>query len=114
MLVFELVQQLQSEDPVGGVWNVKSGNYAVVWCDASSLAIGCAIEVDGNIIEDGAWLRKSNDVLHINIAELEAILKGINLAIKWDRSNIVIKSDSVTAISWSKAAVGKNGKIKVF
>lgn len=34
------------------------------------------------VAEDATWLRK-NDYNHINVAELDAVLKGINLAIKW-------------------------------
>ena len=51
-----------------------------VWCDASSLATGVALELDGKRIEDSCWLRKEDDSAHINVAELEAVLKGINLA----------------------------------
>ena len=52
-----------------------------MWCDASSLAIGVCLEVDGGIVEDVSWLRRADDALHINLAELEAVLKGMNLAV---------------------------------
>ena len=52
-----------------------------VWCDASSIAYGVVLEVDDKKIEDGCWLRKEKDPMHINIAELEAILKGVNMAL---------------------------------
>ena len=45
----------------------------VVWTDASCLAMGVALEVDGKIVEDATWLRKESDHLHINVAELEAV-----------------------------------------
>ena len=36
-----------------GQWEVSS-KIGTVWCDASSLATGCALEVDGDIVEDAA------------------------------------------------------------
>ena len=33
------------------------------------------------MVEDCAWLRK--DSAHTNVAELEAAIKGLNLALKW-------------------------------
>ena len=57
------------------VSNSRSGT---VWCDASSIALGVVLEIDGNSVEDAAWLRKKDDFAHINLAELNAVLKGIN------------------------------------
>jgi len=37
-------------------------------------------DIDGRVVEDCAWLRK--DAAHINVAELEAIIKGLNLALR--------------------------------
>lgn len=34
------------------------------------------------ITEDAAWSRKRNNFNHINVAELNAVLKGINLALR--------------------------------
>ncbi|CAB4068096.1 unnamed protein product [Lepeophtheirus salmonis] len=49
------------------------------WCDASSIAYGVAIVKDSEKIEDGAWTRKKNDGTHINLAELNAVVKGVNM-----------------------------------
>ena len=78
----ELMDRVRAEDPVSGVWHVPSTQVGKVWCDASSLALGVALEVQGSIVEDAAWLRKSTDCAHINVAELDAVLKGVNLALK--------------------------------
>ena len=43
-------------DPVSGVWCVEQHPRMKVWPDASSLAIGTVLEVNGNIIEDASWL----------------------------------------------------------
>ena len=52
-----------------GVPAVETGT---VWCDASSLATGVVLEIDGSVVEDAAWLRKKHDAAHINVAELDA------------------------------------------
>ena len=55
---------------------------AVLWANASSLALRAALEVDGDVVEDVAWLRSSKEATHINLSELEAAIRGINLAQK--------------------------------
>ena len=66
----EIVSEVRRNDPVRGRWDVK-WNAARVWVDSSSLALGVAIEVNGQVIEDGSWLRKE-DSGHINMAELDS------------------------------------------
>ena len=39
--------------------------------------------MDGCIVEDSAWLMNKTDFSHIILAELKALLKGFNLAVKW-------------------------------
>lgn len=53
-----------------------------VWVSASSLTRGVLLGIDGNVVEDVCWLWPVNNAQHINIAELNAILKGINLALQ--------------------------------
>ena len=55
-MVNDMVKRTRNDDPAKGVWNVY-GKEATVWVDASSLALGVIVEVDGNIIEDACWLR---------------------------------------------------------
>ena len=38
--------------------------------DATSVATGLALGVNGSIIEDACWLRLTNDARHINLANL--------------------------------------------
>ena len=59
-----------------------------------------ALEVGGDIVEDGSWLRKPDDKRHINIAELEAAFEGISLATKWGVSRFQLLTDSKTAAAW--------------
>ena len=82
------MRRLEVSDSVRGKWNAEGiQNGATLWRDASSMAMGVAIEYNGVIIEDAVWLRSINDVMHINIAELDAVVRGINLAAKWDIKN---------------------------
>ena len=53
-----------------------------IWADASDLAVGVSLEVDRQIAEDAAWMRQKNDSRHINCAELDAIIRGLNIALK--------------------------------
>ncbi|KHJ40059.1 hypothetical protein D918_09887 [Trichuris suis] len=71
----------------------------LVWADASSLAIGVVLEVNGSVVEDAAWLR-SGDACHINMAELDAVVKGLNLAMSWHMKKIELMTDSSTVHRW--------------
>ena len=66
----DVYQRVMLHDPAGGRWDV-SGEEVTVWVDASSLALGAVLEVNGHVVEDGTWLRH-NDASHINMAELDA------------------------------------------
>ena len=83
-----------------------------MWCDASSIATGVVVEIGGLVAEDATWLRKKNDYNHINVAELDAVLKGINLAIKWGLREIEIRTDSAMVLSWVTSTVKKSGRIR--
>ena len=62
--------------------------------------MGAAVEMDGDIVEDAAWLRTAEDVSHINLSELEAAIKGINLACKWGMRVFTPYTDSATVHGW--------------
>ena len=49
----------------------------------SSLGTGAVLERFGTVLEDAYWLRPKNDAKHINLAELDATLKGLNLELQW-------------------------------
>ena len=79
------------------VSETKSGR---IWCDASSLASGVVVEIDGVIVEDQCWLRKNDDDAHINVAELEAKVKGMSFADKWNLRDVEILTDSSSVFAW--------------
>ena len=78
----KVLSRLDVDNPVIEIWLASSGKLNV-WCDASQIAYGVALERKNQIIEDGAWLRKPDDGTCINLGELYAVIKGVNLAMKW-------------------------------
>ena len=94
-----VAERLARDDPARGQWHV-SGDSAVVWTDASSVAVGVALETpEGHVIEDGSWLRK-DEATHINMAELDAALRGVNMAIAWGMRVVELRTDSATVRRW--------------
>ncbi|KAF0290455.1 hypothetical protein FJT64_001207 [Amphibalanus amphitrite] len=76
-----------------------------VWTDASSLATGVVLEsADGDVIEDACWLRH-NEATHINMAELDAAIRGVNLAVAWGARTIDLRTDSATVHCWLDDAI---------
>ena len=103
-----VARRVARDDPARGRWCV-SGECAVVWTDASSIATGVVIEsTDGNVLEDGCWPRcwlRREDTTHINMAELDAMVRGVNLAIAWNMTKIHLKTDSATVHRWVEDAL---------
>ncbi len=113
-MLSEMVTRMTASNPIGGKWTVRAqADEAVVWCDASSIALGACLEVEGEIVEDAAWLRKKEDAHHINISELEAVVKGINMALSWNVRKLTIRSDSATVASWLRSAIFKEDPLRV-
>ena len=106
----EVITEVKRHDPARGQWNV-SGESARVWVDASSLAIGVALESNGTVIEDATWLRK-DETSHINMAELDAVIKGVNLAIAWGMKEIEIFTDSATVHQWISDGLSGKSRLK--
>ena len=109
----EVLERVARNDPVRGRWNVSPGSAGKVWCDASSLALGVCVDSDGDIVEDASWLRKKDDGSHINVEELEAVVKGINLALKWELTDINIVTDSAAVYGWVGSVVRDQHRPKV-
>ena len=108
----KVLSRLDVDDPVKGIWSASSGKLNVCR-DASQIAYGVALERKKQIIEDGAWLRKADDGTHINLAELNAVIKGVNLAMKWGARDITIFTDSAAVYSWFSSLLKKDKRIRV-
>ena len=70
----------------------------MLWVDASNAAIGVALEIGKDVVEDASWLRGKNNSSHINLGELDAALKGINLARKWGVKKLTLATDSAHCV----------------
>lgn len=99
-------------DPVRGQWAVDCTQPAVLWSDASSLAIGVALQIGGSIVEDASWLRKSDDSAHINMSELDAVIRGITLCLRWGIRQFTVRTDSATVFGWLKAVFERTHKVR--
>ena len=71
------------------------------------------MERGDEIIEDGASLQKTDDGTHINLAEFNAVIKGINLSMKWGAKNIAIMTDSAAVHSWMSTMLKRDKRIRV-
>lgn len=94
----ETMAKVKSCDPARGRWDVD-GDKATLWVDASTLALGAVLEVNGDVIEDACWLRR-DECAHINLAELDAVVKGLNIAMCWKIKKLTLKTDSRTVYHW--------------
>ncbi|KAK4314260.1 hypothetical protein Pmani_014414 [Petrolisthes manimaculis] len=109
-MVDNVVQRVSLHDPARGRWDV-SGTTATVWVDASSVALGVAVEVNDDIVEDACYLRQDESA-HINMAEMDAALKGLNLAVAWGMTHISLMTDSVTVHRWISDTLTGKARVK--
>ena len=95
-IIKETAERLRDGDPAKGRWDV-CGDEATIWADASSLAVGAEVVVDDCVIEDASWLR-AGDAGHINMAELDAVVRGVNMALTWKMRKLHVKTESMAVI----------------
>ena len=62
-------------------------------CDANNMTKDVVIEIGNVLAEDAVWLREKDDCNHSNIAELDTMLKSINLTLKWEVKEVEIRID---------------------
>ena len=106
-----VAERLSSDDPARGAWCVE-GDGVVVWTDASSLATGVVVEsAKGDVIEDACWLRR-DEATHINMAELDAAIRGVNLAVSWGAQKIDLRTDSATVHRWLDDAISGRARLR--
>ncbi|XP_067933222.1 uncharacterized protein [Watersipora subatra] len=68
--------------------------------------------VDGSIVEDATWLRKV-DGSHINVTELGAVIKGLNIALHWGIAKLKIVIDSASVHDWVRSILVNSKRPKV-
>ena len=106
-------ERLGKSDPARGPW-CWTGDRAIVWTDASSIAAGVVIETpDDGVVEDACWLRSDDcSAQHINMAELDAAVRGLNLAIAWGAKVIDLQTDSATVHRWVDDALSGRTRLR--
>ena len=111
----ELESMLEQHDPVHGEWCVDVATQPCrVWCDASDIAVGVALECgSSSVVEDRCWLRPMNDKRHINLAELNAAVDGLKLAVDYHLKEVTLVADSKTVHGWLSARLRNTQRVKV-
>lgn len=92
------MEEVSEKDPASGRWNVD-GTEATLWVDVSSLAKGEVLEVNGEVVEDACWFRPT-DGSQTNMAELDALARGMNTALTWNMRHLHLRTDSLTVYRW--------------
>ena len=67
---------------------------------------------NGAVVEDACWLRPEKDSQHINLVELDAIIKGINLAILWKTTTVYLFNDSACVHKWIYDTLTGNARVR--
>ena len=110
--VEQVAGRLARADPARGPW-CFSGERAIVWTDASSIASGVVIQSpEDGVVEDACWLRGVGTTAHINMAELDAAVRGLNLAISWGVKIIDLRTDSATVHRWIDDALSGRTRLR--
>lgn len=63
------------------------------------------------MIEDACWLHLENNSQHNNLAKLDMVVKGVNLALQWQAKVLHLKTDLLCTYHWLKNSL--TGKAKV-
>ena len=109
----EIMKRVRENDPVRGRWGVYRDGRVQIWCDASNMAVGCCLTVNGEMVEDAAWMRKEDDCAHINVAELDAVVKGLTLVLRWGFVKTEIVTDSASVFHWVNSILEDTRRPKV-
>lgn len=112
LLCREVEDRVGREDPVRGVWTVPSTDSWKLWCDASGIAYGVVLQADQVVLEDQSWLRPGDDKRHINVAELDAVIRGLNLAANWGVKKLIVVTDSQTVYGWLRSLLGDVKRVR--
>ena len=67
--------------------------------------------MQGSVVEDASWLHPVNNVQHVNLTELNTVLKGVNLVLQWQANVLHIRTDSACVYQWTLDAL--TGKVQL-
>ena len=80
-MIGDIFMRVTQDDQMKGDWCI-SGQEVTVWVDTSSFTTGVVEESNGVAAKDASWLRLVHEDKHINLAELDAVLRGIKFALQ--------------------------------
>lgn len=70
------------------------------------------LEIDGVVAEDASWFRKPADVHH-NVSQLDAVSKGVTVAVKWGLESLEVVSYSAAVASWLSTMISQNERLRI-
>lgn len=70
------------------------------------------LECGGTVVEDTCLLRPEKDSQHINLAELDAIIKRVNLAILWKVIILHLFTDPACVHKWVSDALTRRARVR--
>ena len=65
------------------------------------------------MVEDASWLRKTEDAAHTKLAELESVIKGLNLVVAWGLRKVEIMTDSSSVRGWVNSLISGDKPARV-
>ena len=99
-MIKEVLTRVHKENPAWGRWCID-GQALSIWVDTSSLATGMSLVYDGDVVENACWLRPEKDSQHINLMELNAIIKGfIPLIMALSSIGNPLEDDHLAFVHW--------------
>ena len=84
--------------------------YLLRW-NVASLPVVIELCVE-TTVEDASWLRKETSDIHINMAELDAVIRGMNMALMWKLKKVTVFTDSVTVFHWVSDALPEKSRLR--
>ena len=63
------------------------------------------VDAKGAIIKDAYWLWLIKNTQHINMSELDVVLRRVNLMLKWQATILHMNTDSLCLYSWTTNAL---------
>ena len=110
-MLLDIIVQMAQKDRMQDDWSMD-GCEVTVWIDTSSLATGVVVESGELLIEDACWLQPARKDKHINLVELDAMLRGINRALQWKVTVLHLKTNSACVHPWVTDALSGKARIR--
>lgn len=100
----EHASRVKKDNPMRGDGWVNECEFTVS-VDASFLATGVMLKADGSVNEDVCWLCPANNEQHINLEELNAVLKGVSMVLQCQAKVLHLITDLACVHQWISSAL---------